>query len=78
VTGFEWDPRQAASNARKHGVRFADAVVALEDYRAITVSEDGYGEERWAAIGIDAMARILTVAYSWRGGNVRLISARLA
>jgi uncharacterized DUF497 family protein len=27
----EWDPVKARANLRKHGVRFADAVMALED-----------------------------------------------
>jgi len=43
---FEWDPKKAASNARKHGVRFADAVTVLEDDRAITVRDDSSEEER--------------------------------
>jgi len=28
---IEWDPRKAAENLQKHGVDFADAVIALED-----------------------------------------------
>lgn len=28
--GYEWDPRKAAENFRKHGVHFNDAVVARE------------------------------------------------
>jgi uncharacterized DUF497 family protein len=41
----EWDPAKARSNLRKHGVRFADAVTALEDARAISVREDRAEEE---------------------------------
>jgi uncharacterized DUF497 family protein len=36
----EWDPAKAASNARKHGIRFADATIVLEDGGAITLRED--------------------------------------
>jgi len=78
VTTFEWDPRKAASNVRKHGIRFADAVLALEDDHAITVHEDAYGEERRVTIGMDAIARILVVVYTWRGNGIRIISARPA
>lgn len=78
VTDFEWDPRKAAANARKHGIQFADAVAVLEDDRAITLREDSAGEERWVAIGMDALARVLTVVYTWRGNAVRIISARPA
>jgi uncharacterized protein len=78
VTAFEWDPRKAASNSRKHGVHFADAVVVLEDENAITVPDDAYSEELWVTIGTDALARVLTVVYTWRGRSVRIISARPA
>ena len=78
VTTFEWDPRKAASNVRKHGIRFADAVLALEDDHAITVREDADDEERRVTIGMDAIARILVVAYTWRGNSIRIISARSA
>ncbi|MBI2688157.1 MAG: BrnT family toxin [Acidobacteria bacterium] len=76
MTTFEWDPRKAASNTRKHGIRFSDAVSVLEDDRAITLHDDGHEEERWVTVGIDALARILTVAYTWRGSTVRIILAR--
>lgn len=76
--GFEWDPAKAKSNYRKHGVRFADAVAALEDENAVSVRDEVEDEERWVSIGIDALARLLVVVYAWRGENIRLISARLA
>lgn len=75
---FEWDPGKAAGNARKHGIHFADAVSVLEDDRAITVRDDAYGEERWVTVGMDTVARVLVVVYTWRGKYIRLISARLA
>ena len=78
MIAFEWDPRKAAANARKHGVQFADAVPVLEDELAITIREDIQGEERWVTIGMDAMARVLTVVYTWRDNTVRIISARPA
>ncbi len=31
-----WDPRKAAENHRKHGVRFSDAEVVLFDDNALT------------------------------------------
>jgi len=42
----EWDPAKAASNFRKHGVRFADAVSALQDDRAISIRDDRQDEDR--------------------------------
>ena len=74
----EWDPAKAKANLRKHGVRFADAVTALEDTRAISVRDEGAEEERWISIGIDSLGRILVVVFTWRDARVRLISARSA
>ena len=41
---FEWDPQKAASNLRKHGIRFADAVAVFEDRLALTIPEKAYEE----------------------------------
>jgi uncharacterized DUF497 family protein len=72
------DRRKEASNVRKHGIRFADAVSVLEDDRAITVSDDSIDEERWVTIGMDALGRVLVVVYAWRDEKIRIISARRA
>ena len=66
-------------NFRKHGVYLADAVTALEDEQALTIRH-AYSdeEERWITLGMDAMGRVLVVIYTWRGGCIRLISARRA
>jgi uncharacterized DUF497 family protein len=75
----EWDPAKARANLTKHGIRFADAVAALEDDLALTIEEsDSSGERRWVTLGMDAQARHLVVVYTWRDERVRLISARLA
>jgi uncharacterized DUF497 family protein len=57
----EWDPKKAASNFRKHGVRFADSAAVLEDERAITLRDFEGEEERWVSIGSDALGRVLVV-----------------
>ncbi len=74
----QWDPVKARANFRSHGIRFADAVTALEDAGAISVRDDGEAEERWVTIGMDSLARVLVVVYTWRGEDVRMISARPA
>lgn len=76
---YEWNPRKARTNLAKHGVDFADAVIALEDERAITVEDDtAESEERFVTIGTDALERVIVVVYTWRGENIRVISARKA
>lgn len=74
----EWDPAKAAANLRRHGVDFADAVTVLHDEQAMTIRDDAEGEERYVTIGMDALANVLVVVYTWRGHRPRLISARHA
>ncbi len=76
---FEWDPAKDAANLAKHGVRFAQAARVLADPRRLERVDRrrDYGEERRQTIGaVDG--RVLLVAYTLRGGRIRLISARRA
>ena len=76
---YERGPQKAAQNFKKHGVRFADTVAALEDDQALTLRDPGSSdEERWITLGRDAWSSLLVLVYTWRGENVRLISARRA
>jgi uncharacterized protein len=75
----EWDPAKAEENLRKHGVNFADAVPALSDPFALSREDiQAEGEQRFVALGMDRLGRILVVAYTYRGARIRLISARRA
>ncbi len=77
--GVEWDPAKAVTNAHKHGVDFADAVIALEDPNAITAEDpDAVGEERFISMGMDPYGRILVTAFALRDNNIRIISSRKA
>ena len=75
---FEWDKHKAETNRRKHGVDFADAVSVFEDAFALTLEESRATEERFITLGMDSYGRILVVVYTWRGDNIRVISARRA
>jgi uncharacterized DUF497 family protein len=75
---FEWDPDKAASNLRKHGVRFAEAVTVFECDAALTMSDDEPDEERSVALGTGSLGRVLVVSYTTRGNRIRIISARKA
>jgi hypothetical protein len=59
-------------------VDFADAVTALSDEMALTTPEDTEEEDRSVTLGMDALGRLLVVVYTWRGDEVRVISARRA
>jgi len=75
---FEWDRRKAEINLKKHAVDFADAVAVFSDDWTITLQDDSNGEERFVSVGLDALGRVLVVAFSWQGERIRLISARRA
>lgn len=74
----EFDPAKADSNQKKHGVLFTDASVVLDDPMALVSKDDGHDEWRFQAIGADAIGRILTVIFTYRGDSHRIISARKA
>lgn len=50
----------------------------FSDDLAITIEDERFEEERFITIGVDAFGRILVVVYTWRGDQIRLISARRA
>lgn len=67
---YEWDPEKARQNREKHGVAFADAVFALEDELAVTVTDRfPEFEERFVTVGTDALGRVLVSAGSMRMAN---------
>ena len=79
VMEYEWNPDKARTNQRKHRIDFADAVAVFSDEQAITIPDDEHSsEDRYSAIGMDALGRVLVVVFTWRGNRIRLISARKA
>jgi uncharacterized DUF497 family protein len=76
---IEFDPRKAVANQRKHGVSFEEAASCLLDPHALVMEDEhSEGESRWLLVGMSARARLLTVVYTLREDNPRLISARRA
>ena len=75
---FEWDPRKATLNLRKHRVSFAEAATVLSDEMGRTVYDPAHSidEERYITIGLSDRQRLLIVAHLDRGDRVRIISAR--
>ena len=76
---YEWDSVKSKANARKHGVKFADAVIALEDEFAITIADpESKDEVRFVSLGMDANGRVLVTVFTHRDDAVRIISSRIA
>lgn len=51
---FEWDPAKAASNIRKHGVSFDEAVTVFRDPLAFIFDDEAHSEEEHREIIIGA------------------------
>ncbi|MGH9783640.1 MAG: BrnT family toxin [Terriglobia bacterium] len=79
---FEWDPKKAAENKRKHGVSFQEAETVFADEFAIFLDDPDHSSEeaRFLLLGLSARLRTLVVSHCYRKADdvVRLISARKA
>ena len=77
---FEWDPKKAKRNLRKHRVSFEEAVLIFSDILSFTYDDEAHSqaELRYATLGMSVRGRVLVVAHTMRGEKVRIISAREA
>ena len=72
---FEWDEDKRQANLQDHGVDFEDAALIFEN--PVIEADDtrvDYGEPRRRALG-HVGGDYFMVAYTWRGPNLRIISA---
>lgn len=75
---YEWDNAKASANVDKHGVRFEEAEAF--EWDAALIEPDArrdYGEPRFTALG-PIGNRLYVMAYTLRGGAIRIISLRKA
>ena len=78
---FEWHPRKAQANIRKHDVSFVEAVSVFSDPLARIFSDEEHSadEPREIIIGHSRAGRLLLVCFTDRASDsVRIISARRA
>jgi hypothetical protein len=75
---FEWDPRKAEVNLRKHGISFTEAGTVFGDELATTVPDPDHSDEedRFITIGWSNRGRLLMISHTDRGDRIRIISAR--
>jgi hypothetical protein len=75
---FEWDSKKAATNFRKHKVRFELACEAFFDPFVCYLDEQIIGSElRERLVGLTTTWLLLLVVYAMRGDVIRIISARM-
>lgn len=77
---FEWDSEKAASNLRKHGISFDEAVTVFGDPLALTFSDTDHSETevRSRTYGVSSKGRVLVIVHTERPNRLRIISARKA
>lgn len=82
---FEWDPKKAIANRRKHGVGFELAATVFKDPNALTVFDDDHSvtEDRWITMGSTSAATLLVVHHTFQLADedtaiIRIISSRKA
>jgi uncharacterized protein len=77
---FVWDSKKAKRNIRKHGISFEAAAVVFSDPLSFTYDDEAHShaERRYATLGMSNRGRLLVVAHTMRGEQVRIISAREA
>ena len=77
---FEYDPRKAATNLRKHRVSFDEAATVFADPLRSTLRDDEHSldEQRFITVGCSTRGRTLFVVYTESVSSVRLIGARVA
>ncbi len=82
---FEWNPKKARENIKKHKVGFERAASIFLDPRAVTIFDEEHSEseDRWVTLGIDKTGALLVVIHTFQKKNkeeykIRIISARKA
>jgi hypothetical protein len=78
---FEWDPRKAWLNERKHRVSFEEAVTVLLDPLAVTFDDPDHSvdERRFITVRQSNRRRVIVIAHADAGEDrIRIISARKA
>ena len=77
---FEFDSDKAASNLKKHGISFREAMTVFDDPLAATFADELHSDEenRSITIGLSSRQRLLFISHLDSPDSIRIIGARLA
>ena len=78
---FEWDDKKEASNIKKHGCSFDEAITVFNDPLSLIFDDEKHSdeEEREIIIGHSILRRLLLISFTERGRDlIRIISCRKA
>ncbi len=75
---FEWNPRKARLNLKKHGVSFEEAETLFDDpnARVIIGPDHSLEKDREIIIGQSHKNRLRSVSFAARANVIRIVSAR--
>lgn len=75
-TNFEWDEDKNVENQHKHGVDFETAQYSFLDSRRVIAKDTAHSneEERYYCFG-KVKGGVLTVRFTYRNKNIRIIGA---
>lgn len=74
---FEWDEDKRTRNVEIRGIDFIDVIPLFSDPEAVSFEDTrkDYGESRHILL-CPVRGMLFQIAYTLRGGNIRIISAR--
>jgi hypothetical protein len=77
---FEWDPKKAEENLKRHRVAFDEALTVFADPLARLFDDPDHStdETREIIVGHSQKQRLLLVSFTERAPKVRIIGARKA
>lgn len=82
---FDWDPRKASINIRRHKVSFRQAATVFRDPQHLSLYDEVHSEDedRWITLGIGDVGSLYVVVHTFdqldeENVSIRIISARKA
>jgi len=75
---FDWDPRKAKTNLKKHGISFIEATTVFSDPLSMTYDDPdhSYDEDRFIIIGFSDTGKLLMVSHAEEDDKIRIINVR--
>ena len=77
---YEWDPKKAKANQRKHRVSFEEAATVFLDPLAVTYPDPDHSRDeiREITVGHSVNRGVVFLSHTQRSDRIRIIGARKA
>lgn len=76
---FEWNPKKAKINIKKHKVCFDDALTIFRDPKAISIYDVDHSknEDRWITLGLTLKGALVVVHHIYEKNDKKTVSIRI-